>query len=81
MYSFEKSVRKPIYTQIIDDEWRNERLQDLDIVIGANVLTQDIKENFERDAARAPTNDIKDWNDLGLEELISKYTDPEESKN
>ena len=32
MYTFEKSVHKPIHTTIIDDEWRREKFQDLDIV-------------------------------------------------
>ncbi|CAI2385572.1 unnamed protein product [Moneuplotes crassus] len=81
MYSFEKSVIfcKPIYTEIIDDEWRKETLQDLDLVIGSAAINTDMSKNYERDLSqRLPTTEAKEWNDLSLEELITKFTDVQE---
>lgn len=37
-YTFAQSVRRPVLTQIIDDEWRKEKFTDLDIILTSKIV-------------------------------------------
>ena len=37
-YSFVNFVQNPIYTQIIDDNWRKEKFQSLDIILPTKTI-------------------------------------------
>ena len=37
-YSFVDNLRQPIFTEIIDEQWRSDRLVDLDIVLPQKTL-------------------------------------------
>jgi hypothetical protein len=57
---------KPIQTALIDDEWVKEKNIEMEIIIqfkNFDVLDEESLKN---------ANDINNWNDIGLEELLGK---------
>ncbi len=41
-YSFVNSVTNPLHTQIIDDSWRKEKFQNLDIILPAKIISENL---------------------------------------
>ena len=37
-YSFFSSLRNPVMSQIIDDDWRREKFTDLDIIVSSKTV-------------------------------------------
>eukprot|EP00345_Euplotes_harpa_P009157 CAMPEP_0168332720 /NCGR_PEP_ID=MMETSP0213-20121227/9128_1 /TAXON_ID=151035 /ORGANISM="Euplotes harpa, Strain FSP1.4" /LENGTH=80 /DNA_ID=CAMNT_0008336803 /DNA_START=53 /DNA_END=295 /DNA_ORIENTATION=- len=76
MYTFEKSMHKSVHSTIIDDEWRKEKFQDLDIVLPPEISKNFQLQGIDADAqSRLPLSETKEWNDLSLDELINQFTD------
>jgi hypothetical protein len=81
-YCFIDRCSKPIYSDIIDDEWRKEKFEDLDIE-----LPQDLNIKFSMDNADDLENDkcksipeCKTWADSGTADLILPYTEFKDHK-
>ena len=72
------SLRSPVMSQIIDDEWRREKFTDLDIIVSSK--TVQIKLNMdqgdEESQQRIPITEVKEWVDPGFGELITPFTEP-----
>ena len=82
MYTFEKSVHKPVHTSVIDDEWRKEKLEDLDIFLPPEINKNFQMQGMDADSqSRLPFSETKEWTDLSLDELIGKYADPQNQGN
>ena len=92
-YSFVDSVANPLYTQIIDDSWRKEKFHNLDIILPAKIIQENLNtDQNENDPfsggaigkevsagrSNVPIADTKKWDDLSMNELIGKYTESEQ---
>ena len=64
-------------SQIIDDDWRKEKFTDLDIILSSKTVQAklNIDSADEEIQQRMPITEIKEWTDLGFNELIGAYTD------
>jgi hypothetical protein len=63
---------------LIDEDWRRERLTDLDIILSTKIVQSklNIDTGDEEAQHRMPITEVREWNDLGFNELIAHYTDP-----
>ena len=70
-------------TQIIDDDWRKERFTDLDIILASKTVQAklNIDSGDEEMQQRMPITEVKEWSDLGFNELIGQYTDSASAMN
>jgi hypothetical protein len=64
-------------TQLIDDDWRKEKFTDLDIILSSKTVQAklNIDSGDEEILQRMPITEVKEWNDLGFNELVLSYTD------
>ena len=78
-YTFVNSLRNPVMSQIIDDEWRKEKFTDLDIILSSKTVQTklNLDQNEEEGGAqRIPITEVREWADPGLNELITPFTEP-----
>jgi hypothetical protein len=77
-YTFAHSVHRPVLTQVIDDEWRKEKFTDLDIILTSKIVQTklNLDQGDEEMQQRIPITEVREWNDVGLQELISQFIDP-----
>ena len=64
-------------TLLIDDDWRKEKFTDLDIILATKSVQAklNLDTGDEEAQQRMPITEVKEWNDLGFNELIGAYTD------
>jgi len=62
---------------VIDDEWRGEKFTDLDIILASNTIQKklSIDQGDDEMNQRVPITEVREWNDLGVGELIGAYTE------
>jgi hypothetical protein len=70
-------------TQLIDDDWKKEKFTDLDIILSSKTVQAklNIDSGDEEIQQRMPITEVKEWNDLGFNELIMSYTDSQNILN
>lgn len=63
---------------VIDDEWRREKFNDLDVVLPFSVSKTIQMESYaDTDNQRGlPISETKEWNDLGMNDLIESKLQP-----
>ena len=68
---------------IIDDDWRREKFTDLDIILSTKIVQSklNLDTGDEETQQRMPITEVREWNDLGFNELIGAYTDINNSGN
>ena len=65
-------------SQIIDDDWRREKFSDLDIILSSKTVQTklNLDQGEEEGQQRIPIMEVREWNDPGLSELITPFTEP-----
>ena len=70
---------RPTLTQIIDDDWRREKFTDLDIILSTKIVQSKLgnldSANDEEAQQRMPITEVREWGDLGVQELIGVWTE------
>jgi hypothetical protein len=66
-YTFAKRCLNPAQTALIDEAWMKEKNIEMDIIMPFKNLDSLDDENFKHN------NDLNNWNDIGLEELLGKH--------
>eukprot|EP00347_Sterkiella_histriomuscorum_P003427 403364333 len=76
-YNFISALQRPILSQIIDDDWRREKFTDLDIILSTKTVQAKLNMDSGDEEAqqRVPITEVREWNDLGFNELIASHTE------
>ncbi|EWS71323.1 hypothetical protein TTHERM_000327419 (macronuclear) [Tetrahymena thermophila SB210] len=70
----------PLLSVIVDNEWRKESFKNVNIFIpeGAKLTINNDANDAHEPSLKFPIEKVKEWNDIGLHELLGKYTDIKE---
>ncbi|KAL4501657.1 hypothetical protein ABPG72_018708 [Tetrahymena utriculariae] len=70
----------PLLSVIVDNEWRKESFKNVNIFIpeGAKLTINNDANDTHEPSLKFPIEKIKEWNDIGIHELLGKYTDIKE---
>jgi hypothetical protein len=66
-YTFAKRSINPVQTLVIDEAWMKEKNIEMDINMPFKNQDNSDEENFKQN------NDLNNWNDIGLDELLEKH--------
>lgn len=67
-YTFLKRCVRPINSMLIDEEWIKEKNIEMEIIIPFKNM-EGVDEEFAKNSIG---NELQNWNDVGLEELLGK---------
>jgi len=67
-YTFLKRCVRPINSMLIDEEWIKEKNIEMEIIIPFKNM-EGVDEEFVKNSIG---NELQNWNDVGLEELLGK---------
>jgi hypothetical protein len=66
-YTFAKRCINPVQTALIDEAWMKEKNIEMEITMPFKNIDSVDEDNFKHN------NDLNNWNDIGLQELLGKH--------